>query len=430
MNQNSLFEILAILIGFAGIMLVLSLLVTALTQAIAHFLSIRAKNLEAGLAELLASAQQQRIKPDFVRASSDLSAKLALKNKTEAILNSLKQNGITGKIFDKAAKDCANALAEYQEANKAFEERRASTTPGPQQTKSKANIKKTAEETAKDILESNSLMKQGKISYLPKFMAPKASWVLKEELEMLLHEQSKEHSELTTEVIEKAMSWFSRMERGLSQRFSVIMRCITFGCALLVAVVFQVSAPDVLKRLSTDPQYRAKAEMEAINLVSKHEADYTALTRYEDVSAKALEQLQENHPDLQETLEEVSGIGNAKNDILDELSVVLEDNPRRQELVVEYESILDKLHREGYEQAGKMIEESIGTLALFDIAAFSHGAGFYWNIQNLLGILMTIVLISLGAPFWFSTLRRLVALRDVLAPEQDKKDKGKATTEQ
>lgn len=368
MNQNSLFEILAIFIGFAGIMLVLSLLVTALTQAIAHFLSIRAKNLEAGLDELLATARGES--KDKPQKNPDATAGKGSKDKSEIKL------------------------------------------------------------AAKDILESNSLMKQGKISYLPKFMAPKASWVLKEELEMLLHEQSKEYKELTTEVIKKAMSWFSRMERGLSQRFNVIMRCITFGCALLVAVVFQVSTPDVMKRLSTDPQYRAKAEMEAINLVSKYEAGYTALIRYEDVSAKALEQLQNNNPGLQETLEEVSGIGNTKNDILDELSVVLEDNPRRQELVVEYESMLDKLHREGYEQADKMIEESIGTLALFDIAAFSHGAGFYWDIQNLLGILMTTVLISLGAPFWFSTLRRLVALRDVLAPEQDKKGKDKATTNQ
>lgn len=370
MNQNSLFEILAILIGFAGIMLVLSLLVTALTQAIAHFLSIRAKNLEAGLAELLATASGES--KDKPQENPDATAGKGSKDKPEIKL------------------------------------------------------------TAKDILESNSLMRKGKIRLLPG-MAPKASWILKEELEMLLKEQSEvpKHKELiNTEFIEKAMSWFSRMERGLSQRFNVIMRFITFGCALLVAVVFQVSTPDVLKRLSTDPQYRAKAEMEAINLVSKYEADYTALTRYEDVSAKALEQLQDNHPDLQETLEEVSGIGNTKNDILDELSVVLEDNPRRQELVVEYESILDKLHREGYEQAGKMIEESIGMLALFDIAAFSHGAGFYWDIQNLLGILMTTVLISLGAPFWFSILRRLVALRDVLAPEQDKKDKGKATTNQ
>ncbi len=367
MNQNSLFEILAILIGFAGIMLVLSLLVTALTQAIAHFLSIRAKNLEAGLAELLATASGES--KDKPQENPDATAGEGSKDKPEIKL------------------------------------------------------------TAKDILESNSLMKKGKISLLP-FMAPKASWILKKELKMLLQEQSEVHKELTTEVIEKAMSWFSRMERGLSQRFGVIMRCITFGCALLVAVVFQVSTPDVMKRLSTDPQYRAKAEMEAVNLVSKYEADYTALIRYEDVSAKALEQLQDNHPDLQEILEEVSGIGNTKNDILDELSVVLEDNPRRQELVVEYESMLDKLHREGYEQAGKMIEESIGTLALFDIAAFSHGAGFYWDIQNLLGILMTTVLISLGAPFWFSTLRRLVALRDVLAPEQDKKDKDKATANQ
>ncbi|MCK4790112.1 MAG: hypothetical protein KAV87_40615 [Desulfobacteraceae bacterium] len=418
MNQNSLLEILGIFIAFSGIMLVLSLLVTALTQAIAHFLSIRAKNLEAGLAELLASAQQQRLSPAFVRAQKDLAAKRALRDQVQATLEKLKEAGVADETIDTAADNYSKALADYKEAEKSVRELQAFITPDDQKTKGESEIIHTAKEIAKDILGSNSLMRQGKISWLPR-MAPKTSWILKEELEMLLYEQFEKHKELTTEVIEKAMCWFSRMERGLSQRFNVIVRCITFGCALFVAVVFQVSAPDVLKRLSTDPQYRAKVEMETANLVSKYETDYAELISYEDVSTKALEQLQYNHPDLQETLEEVSGIGNTKDDILDELSVVLEDNPQRQSLVFEYESMLDKLHREGYEQAAKMMEESVGTLALFDITPLSQGAGFYCNIQNLLGILMTTVLISLGAPFWFNTLRRLVNLRDTLAPEDN-----------
>ena len=36
---------------------------------------------------------------------------------------------------------------------------------------------------------------------------------------------------------------------------------------------------------------------------------------------------------------------------------------------------------------------------------------------------MTAILIGLGAPFWFSTLKKLVALRDLLAPEENKKGK-------
>jgi len=429
MNNNSLFEILAILIGFAGIMLVLSLLVTALTQAIAHFWSIRAKNLQAGLTELLATAQEEGVGASLARAEKDCEAKDMAVVEAEARADSLKKEKAPPKDIAEEEGKLAKAQAEYEKANKALEEVKASIAPDDQKPKSeseKKEIIENAEKAAKDILESNSLMEQGKISWLPKFMAPKTSWVLKEDLEILLRdlkEQNDEHKALTTEVIEKTMSWFSRMEKGLSQRFNIIMRCITLLCAFVVAAVFQVSAPDILKRLSTDPQYRAKAGMEATKLVSKYETDYAELTKYEDVSAMALEELQKNNPDLQETIEEASGIGNTKDDILKELSVVLTDHPRQKELVLEYETILDKKHREGYEKASKMIEESVGALALFDIAAFSHGVGFYWSIQNLLGIFMTTILISLGAPFWFNTLQKLVALRDLLAPE---KEKGKA----
>lgn len=486
MNNNSLFEILAILIGFAGIMLVLSLLVTALTQAIAHFLSIRANNLQAGLAELLATAQEEGVGASFARAEKDYKAQtMALEKDCEAKkmsvveakakTKSLEEKGkATPKDISEADGKVAKAEAEYEEAKRAKEELQESlkqaqeklqasmkqaeeelkesmkqaeeelqaSNQADQKAISEDEIKKKAEkiekdkqkkiidkaetaakDIAEDILDLNSLMKKGKIKCLPKFMAPKASWVLKEELEILLREQSIRHTELTTEVIEKTMSWFSRMEKGLSQRFNIIMRCITLACALLVAVVFQVSAPDILERLSRDPQYRAKAGLEAAKLVGKYETDYEELTKYEDVSAMALEELQKNNPDLQETIEEASGIGNTKEEVLKELSVVLTDHPQQKKLVLEYEAILNNLHREGYEKASEMIEESVGTLALFDIAAFSHGAGFYWSIQNLFGILMTTILISLGAPFWFNTLRKLVALRDLLAPEENKNGK-------
>lgn len=148
---------------------------------------------------------------------------------------------------------------------------------------------------------------------------------------------------------------------------------------------------------------------------------------YQDVSAKALEQLQKKHPDIQETLEEVSGIGRTKDDILDELTIVLEDNPRREMLVNEYESILDELHHKGYEQAAKMVEESVGALALFDIVPFSGGFAFYRSLSHLLGILMTTILISLGAPFWYGALQKLVNLRDTLVPKENKKAGNQAS---
>ena len=42
--------------------------------------------------------------------------------------------------------------------------------------------------------------------------------------------------------------------------------------------------------------------------------------------------------------------------------------------------------------------------------------GYQWN--NVVGVLVTILLLSLGAPFWFNTLKSVVSFKDSLAPKQ------------
>ena len=55
-------------------------------------------------------------------------------------------------------------------------------------------------------------------------------------------------------------------------------------------------------------------------------------------------------------------------------------------------------------------------LAKFDVKPWKHGWAFYQNSSNLFGILITAILLSFGAPFWFEWLGRLLKLRDVLSP--------------
>lgn len=421
MAENSLFEILGILIGFAGIMLVLSLLVTAATQSVLYWFNIRARNLEKGLKELLATAKEEGTGADLARSRKNCEAKRMAQVRAKATVDSLnKRNADPNDI----AREEANLEVATIESKEAKEKLEAKETKQGSDTKDKYD----PVALAKAVLESNGLMNPEKTNWLSKMILPKTSWILKDELEIILHD----NKDICAGTIEKVMSWYSRMERGLSQSFGTVTRYVAIVCALIVACVFQVSAPDVLKRLSTDSRYRAEAEMTAASLLNKYEGkDLLGIEiMYENVSAKALEQLQGQHPDLEETLEEVSGIGRSKADILNELSIVLEDNPQRENLVKEYESILVDLHNKGYEQSVKMMEEAVGALALFDIVLFSGGAAFYWNIQNVLGILMTTVLISLGAPFWFNTLQNLVNLRDTLAPKKNKKAGNQASETQ
>jgi len=326
MEQNSLLNILGILIGFAGIMLILSLPVTAVTQAIIHGFQIRARRLHEGLARLL-----------------DL-------------------------IEDKKGDDLAN-----------------------------------------EVLAGNSLTKgpRGK----------ETTWIDVKEFKMLLEEKEI----ISNDEIQKVTNWFGRMEKTVSQQFQLQVRKITLGCALIIALLFQVSAPDVLRRLARDPEYLAKVEKTVVAKLDNYESDYAAISKYEDVSAAALEGLQTNYPDLQEVLEEVSGVGDTKDNLLSELSLVLEGHPDKDNVLSDYEQLLEERHREGYNKAFEAAQSLTGELALLDITPLSKGLKFYCNIPNLLGILMSAVLIGLGAPFWFNILRNLVNLRDALSPPKSKK---------
>jgi len=50
-----------------------------------------------------------------------------------------------------------------------------------------------------------------------------------------------------------------------------------------------------------------------------------------------------------------------------------------------------------------------------------------WGQTNVLGVLITSLLLSLGAPFWYSALGRLLQLRSVLAVKDDEQRKARQT---
>ena len=48
-----------------------------------------------------------------------------------------------------------------------------------------------------------------------------------------------------------------------------------------------------------------------------------------------------------------------------------------------------------------------------------------WGQTNIVGVLITTLLLSLGAPFWYSALGKLLQLRSVLAVKDDDQRKAR-----
>ena len=245
------------------------------------------------------------------------------------------------------------------------------------------------------------------------------SHISKEEFKELVTKYGKD---LSKDAVDRIDTLFPRMEKSLRKSFEYRIRIVSVVCALLVAAVFQVSTPDLLQELSTDPQLRAQYVESAEQLRHSAQTSLDRLAPYDDVSDEALRQLQEKHPELAAKLEEASGQGKSKRDVLAELDLILSDLPeRRQAILQEYETVLDELYQEQNQAALDELRSATGELAKLNIEPWARGRQFYvtrdgiqW--QNVFGVLLTALLLTFGAPFWFDRLRDLAKLRDALSP--------------
>lgn len=74
-------------------------------------------------------------------------------------------------------------------------------------------------------------------------------------------------------------------------------------------------------------------------------------------------------------------------------------------------SVRETLNAVPAEQQPNPTLSNVG-LELWSDPAFYYSDGIVWT--NVLGVLTTAMLVSLGAPFWFEQLKRIVGLRDIL----------------
>ena len=343
-----LLDVLGVLVGFAAVMLLLSLIVTTLVQLVQHLLGMRSRNLGVGIQALL-----------------------------ETVLKSAPG-------------------AQTENARKVLTEARF--------------VPKKASRIAR--------MVDGVTS-------PGCTWVEPEELVARLKGVGLALDESQVEQVNQA---FDRMGDYLKARFLQHMRVVTAVLAFLVAFYFQVSAPALLRDLSTDTDLRARYVTAAESLAREGKLAGDGARPYQDVSEEALLILQEKHPQLEAELEQVAGIGENRAAIVAELDLILaEDHPQdRKAIVEEYERLLTELHAT---HAGESLQEAkrlMESLAQFNITPWAEGWVYYTGpdgFENWIGVILTTILLTLGAPFWFNTLRSLVNLRDQLQPEK-KTDNG------
>ena len=262
---------------------------------------------------------------------------------------------------------------------------------------------------AEQVCASPNLLEIGRNvlpSAVPRWLrGPSRTWIDKEELKKILEGLGNVPAPLVGEV-EKL---FPRLEELSGKRFAFFMRVASIFWALVIAVVFQVSTPDLLRKLSTDAAFRETAVSSIGETVD-----------FKNLPPQALDKLAEQREGLDDILGPVKQAAAGKTDLIPELRAALEGRDDAEAIIGDYAKIHDQLLRE-------KIEHSVGSLAQLDITPWGQGAEFYgtwvgtWpqpDWPNILGVLLTAALLTLGAPFWFEMLRNFSGLRDLLGKKK------------
>ena len=365
-------ETLDTLIAFITVVLVLSLLVTGIVQVVQYTLRFRGRNLERGLRGLLASLLQS----------------------------------------DAAKPPDAGEV-------------------------------KTARELAHRIVHDRELVQacQGRLGCaLSRFLARRAgwlydltkgrtTWIEKEELRAALERAVRTTglSGQKSALITGLDAHFDRWERLLAKRFQHRMRWVSLVASLGVVFIFQVDGFALLRDLSTNAELRNRL-VETSSEMLEREAIVRELVDQDGVAGEALERWTAEHPDV-DLPEPTSGAATTRDSVVAQLESALADRPdeERNRMIQDYRDRFDDVIYERQQRARELTEDVLGLSARMGLEPWAQGPGFYapFQLARYLGVLVMVVLVSFGAPFWFNQLRNLVALRDLLKPrEKDKPAKA------
>ncbi|MDH3336784.1 MAG: hypothetical protein OER22_06920 [Gammaproteobacteria bacterium] len=193
-----------------------------------------------------------------------------------------------------------------------------------------------------------------------RIFGPQLSWMDPEQLDKELR---KNQLNLDDDQISKVSERFRNSQGAMRKIFLRRIRMATIAWAFAIAFYYQLSAPQLLQDFSTDPKLRAAAERTADKL-----------------------------------LEGADRATDGQQDPVAYFQIA----PWREEWKFYYEP--------GDGQRGS---QPLRTTARegFD---FRHV-----QYSNIIGVLITVVLLSMGAPFWFDMLKKVANLRDILGKATD-----------
>jgi hypothetical protein len=375
------------LIAFAGIILVASLLVTIITQIVILVLNLRGKNLLWGIARLL-----QQIEPSL----GDEAKEVARKILTHPLICRYRKR-LPPVIRMEEFSDLLIKLAESKDI-KEFD--------GKIQRTLKKLIKFDEKELAKQL------------ERLPVSLVT----VSKKNLKKAQREIFNYLKKARTKVAELE-SWFDNMNDRISERFALKSKIIALIGAILVAGILQLDSIQLMKQVFTDAELRSKL-VASTDLLLERGTDIIGQRSVFDLSMDSLRDTIAGFP---EPLKSFSNRASAEKWLEENLP----EGQNLETVKAKYREIQKEKTKERLDYLGDQIlvlNNDLNEMKLKILGEKYSWEFWEWKPQKFLGILISIALLSLGAPFWFNMLKNLANLRTRLIQNEEKERLGRGTT--
>lgn len=221
--------------------------------------------------------------------------------------------------------------------------------------------------------------------------------------------------------------WFNTVMDRLSDIFTRKTRVITVVISVLLVTVLQIDSGHILRQIVHSPELRAKLTEMSENELAQADKLFDNGER----AAAALADLKQKHASgdaktvaaLAQVPSHLTRCVDGRNALIDNTQKVA----NAEALLKEFDDACQDKTRQAM---GNAYDEMRGLRADLEKTNLNiipttvlHSRADWWNAyhepHHLLGVLVSVLLLSLGAPFWFNALRQLSNLKPAIAGKVD-----------
>jgi hypothetical protein len=381
---------LDILIGVATVMLLFSMAVTIVTQFVANLMQSRGKNLLQGLTGLL-----KQIDPNLPAEAANKIAETVLKHPLVA-----EANGKLGEVIHR--------------------EEFTTLLMGLAAGEGAATLDAVTKKALEDLLAKNGIADPA--GTLKNIRA--ASLVLEASNPELANDVRHGMAilqEARSQFVAKVHGWFDQTIDRVSARFTVTARIITFIAALIVAVTVQLDTFALVNRLSVDDQFRNAVKNGAQDLVDK--ARNAAANSSATAPAPTAKTADANAPAGSPTATPTATATAtpAATATATPAATTTPTPAAGAGNVTSPATPPPDVQKEYY--------NLLSTAGLITLPTDWQTWVDRWTLGKVPGILLSALLLSLGAPFWYARLQDLLKLRSTVAQNDAIQRQTRQTTQ-